>query len=262
MAANGAITGRYYLGLNSMKKILNIMMAVLLIMSTASANGLQENPAKLKINKAMLKNFFKSLIIPGWGQYENGNKVRGILYVTAELAGIYAYQSNYAAGEDKEVAFKAFGDEHWYYGRWSPHNDGETACGGNLRTHQMPTRTDADGVDLYDSNGFLIPLKDQHFYENISKYPEFVCGWDDIGELYDVEYTPNKLTYIEMRTRSNELYRNAQMSGTLIMLNHLISAFDAALGTDMTSFESSSFTGKLYINPLNVARGISMEVTF
>jgi hypothetical protein len=65
-----------------------------------------------------------------------------------------------------------------------------------------------------------------------------------------------------MRTHSNELYRNAQLAGTLIMVNHLISAFDAALGTDMTSFESSSFTGKLYINPLNVVRGISMEVTF
>jgi hypothetical protein len=121
-------------------------------------------------------------------------------------------------------------------------------------------------MDVYtDSDGIVRPIKDHHFYENISKYPEFVCGWDDWdpnGELADEDLSPNKLNYVDMRTRSNELYRNAQLAGTLIMVNHLISAFDAALGTDITSFESTSFAGKFYINPLNVSRGITMEVTF
>ncbi|MBT3229844.1 MAG: hypothetical protein HOD43_11255 [Candidatus Marinimicrobia bacterium] len=237
-----------------MKKILVLLIAGLLMLSIVQANEPQDSPAKLKVDKRMLKNFVKSLIIPGWGQWENGNKTRGILYLTAELAGIYGYQSNYSAGADKEVEFKLFGDEYWSYDRWSSTNTGETACGGNLRTHQMPTFTDGNNIEQ--------PIKDHHFYENISKYPEFVCGWDDIAQVDDDDLTPHKLTYVEMRTHSNELYRNAQLAGTLIMVNHLISAFDAALGTDMTSFESSSFTGKLYINPLNVVRGISMEVTF
>lgn len=213
----------------------------------------QENPTQLNVNKHMLKNFLKSLIIPGWGQYENGNKVRGIIYLTAELAGLYGYQANYSAGHDKEVEFKNFGDEHWDYTVWSFSDNGETAC-GNLRTHNMPTFIGTDGT--------IQPIRDHHFYENISKYPEFVCGWDDISLKDENDLTPNKSTYIDMRTRSNELYRNAQMVGTLIMVNHLISAFDAALGTDLTSFESTSFNGKFYINPLNVSRGISMEVTF
>ncbi len=239
-----------------------LLIVCLLILANAYAAEPQESPAKLKVNKQMLKNFVKSLIIPGWGQWENDNQVRGILYLTAELVGVYEYRSNFNAGYDKEVEYKAYADEHWYYGRWSPTNDGKTACGGNLRTHRMPTLTNSNGEYILDDFGYQMPLKDQHYYENISKYPEFVCGWDDISELYDDEYTPNKLTYIDMRTRSNALYRDAQLAGTLIMVNHLISAFDAALGTDMTSFESSSFTGKLYINPLNVSRGISMEVTF
>lgn len=253
MAGSGAITGRSYLGLNNMKKLILLFCVALSLLSSVSAADPQATPPSHKVDKHMLKNFLKSLIIPGWGQWENGNKIRGIVYVTAEIAGIYGYRTNFAAGDDKAVEFKLFADEHWDYTTWSYSDNGETAC-GNLRTHLMPTYIDPDGQ--------VTPIKDHHFYENISKYPEFVCGWDDISALYDKEYTPNKLTYIDMRTRSNELYRNAQLAGTLIMINHLISAFDAALGTDMTSFESTSFTGKLYINPLNVARGISMEVTF
>ena len=253
MVVSGDTTGRSYLDLNNMKKYLILLLTGLLMLSVVYANEPQEAPAKLNVDKHMLTNFVKSLIIPGWGQWENGNKVRGILYVTAEIAGIFGYQSNYTAGHDKELEFKVFGDEHWDYTTWSYSDNGETACGGNLRTHQMPTYMDGNTER---------PIKDHHFYENISKYPEFVCGWDDIAQLDDKDLTPNKTTYVEMRTHSNELFRNAQLAGTLIMVNHLISAFDAALGTDLTSFETSSYSGKLYINPLNVARGISMEVTF
>ena len=253
MAANGVITGRYYLALNRIIKISGSLIIGMLLISNIYA---QETPAKLKVDKSVLKNFMKSLIIPGWGQWENGNKSRGILYVTAEIAGIYGYQSNFQAADEKAVEFKLFADEHWAYDRWAPSNTGETACGGNLRTHQMPT---------YMDGNIERPIKDHHFYENISKYPEFVCGWDDWdsnSSLADKDLSPNKISYVHMRTQSNQWYRNAQIAGTLVMVNHLISAFDAALGTDMTSFESTSFVGKFYINPLNVSRGITMEVTF
>ena len=253
MVRNGAIIGRFCLVLTKLKKILFISLVGFLILSTGYTQEPPQSPAKLKVDKQMLKNFVKSMLIPGWGQLENGNKVRGILYVTAEIAGIYGYKTNYQAGADKESEFKLFGDEHWDYTTWSFSDNGETAC-GNLRTHGMQTYIDSDNI--------IRPIKDHHFYENISKYPEFVCGWDDIAQKDDEDLTPNKLAYIEMRTLSNELYRNAQLAGTLIMVNHLISAFDAALGTDMTSFESTSFDGKFYINPLNVSRGITMEFTF
>ncbi|MCF7827329.1 MAG: hypothetical protein K9M55_07245 [Candidatus Marinimicrobia bacterium] len=239
-----------------MKKLFLLFCVALLLLSSVSAADPQATPPKHKVDNHMFKNFLKSLLIPGWGQWENGNKIRGIVYVTAEIAGIYGYRTNFVAGDDKAVEFKLFADDHWDYTTWSFNDNGETAC-GNLRTHLMPTYIGLDGNPT--------PVRDHHFYENISKYPEFVCGWDDWdsnGELAEEDLSPHKITYIDMRTRSNQLYRNAQLAGTLIMVNHLISAFDAALGTDMTSFESTSFTGKLYINPLNVARGISMEVTF
>ena len=243
----------------TLNKLTQSLAILLLIVSFAWA-GDQKAPAKLQVNRTMVTNFFKSLIIPGWGQWSNGHKVRSVAFVTAEIASIYGYQVNYGDGESLETTFKLYADEHWDYQVWSLNDDGETAC-GNLRTHQMPTIGDIDGDGLDD------PLKDHHFYENIGKYPEFSCGWDDyidggIGYDYDEDDTKNKAEYIDMRTRSNQLYRYAQVSGTLVMVNHLISAFDAALGTDITTFESTNYTGKVYINPLNALNSIALEVKF
>jgi len=256
MGESGAFIGRSYSGLNSIKQI-SVILMLSLSLSIGFGGERQQAPPKLQFNRTMVINFMKSLIIPGWGQWSNGHKVRAVAYFTAEVAGVYAYQVNQTGGDDKATEFKAFADDHWDYLTWSATDDGETACGGYLRTHQMPTYLDA--------NNIVQPIKDHHFYENISKYPEFVCGWDDIAEKWEdgeKVYTPNKLIYIEMRTLSNDLYKNAQLASTLIMVNHLISAFDAALGTDITRFESTHYTGKFYINPLNTVNSIGLEVKF
>ena len=257
MAVNGAFTGRYYLGLNRHKLIAVLLLVSLLLAPAVQAETADKEPAKLNINKAMVVNFFKSLVIPGWGQWSNGHKGRAIAYATAELAGIYGYHAKQAAAIDKVVEFKAFADEHWDYQTWSLSDDGATACGAYLRTHRMPT--------YIDDNNIVQPYKDHHFYENISKYPEFVCGWDDIAQQWkeaERVYTPNKYEYIQMRTLSNDLYKDAQVIGTLIMVNHLVSAFDAAFGTDISKFETTNYTGKFYINPLNAVSRIGLEVKF
>jgi hypothetical protein len=239
---------------------------VLVFLLSISAMG-QDAPAQARVNKTMMVNFLKSLVIPGWGQWSNGHKAKAGVFMLAEVATIAGYQSNYTQAEDEARAFKIYANEHWYYGRWIANNGGnveETAC-GNLRTHEMRTLLDPHGDPILDENGFAIPLKDHHYFENISKYPEFICGWDDIADYYaedGKDYTPNKREYIDMRTHSNQLYRNAQLASTLLFANHLVSAIDAAFGTDITSFETTTYSGKLYINPLNALSSIKLEVRF
>lgn len=255
MVENGVSIGRCY---SVLSKVVKVMTVGVLIGALGLSAAAQENsPSRLNVNKKMIVNFGKSLLIPGWGQWSNGNKVRAAAYVLAELGGIYGYQSNHEAGYEKEQEFKAFANDHWNYDVWILTYDGETSCGQYLSTHPMPTYTDEQGV--------IQPIKDHHFYENISKYKEFVCGWDDVDQKWEEGskvYTPRKLDYIEMRTRSNDLYRNAQVAGTLIMLNHLISAFDAAFGTDITTFESTNYNGKFYINALHSIPSVKLEVKF
>jgi len=254
MAENGVFTGKSYSGLTNMKNLLFNSLIIGLLSTSLLAGDTTAD--RLTLNRDMVRNFFKSLVVPGWGQVSNGHKIRAAVYLTAELAGIYEYRTKFAEGDETALEFKAYADEHWDYQVWSFNDNGETAC-GNLRTHQMPTYIDDDGN--------VQPYKDHHFYENISKYPEFVCGWDDIDESWNEAekiYTPNKLTYIKMRTHSNDLYKQAQVAGTLIMVNHLISAFDAALGTDLKTFQTQNLAGKFYINPLSRIHSIGLEVKF
>lgn len=260
MVVNGVFIGRCCLALTRRKIISAFLVFIMLGTAGYASDNQKREPAKLAVNKTMLVNFMKSLIIPGWGQWSNGHKGRAVAYLTAELAGIYGYQINHTRASDKESEFKIFADEHWDYWTWSLTDDGTNTC-GYVSTHQMPT--------YLDENNTVQPVRDHHFYENISKYREFVCGWDDISLKWEeIEgkavrvYTPNKYEYIEMRTLSNDLYKNAQVATTLIMLNHLISAFDAAFGTDITKYESTNYTGKLYINPLNAVSRIGLEVKF
>lgn len=258
MGESGVSTGRYYLGLN--KAVYRFVLILIILSISVKAAEPGSSPAQLKINKKTAVNFGKSLLIPGWGQWSNGNKVRAIAYIVAEIGGIYSYKSNHDAGYDKELEFKAFADVHWDYHIWEHSTEvrgNEVYSCGNKSTHPMPTYIDDNGIEQ--------PIRDHHFYENISKYKEFVCGWDDVAEKWEEGsrvYTPRKLEYINMRTRSNDLYRNAQISGTLIMLNHLISAFDAAFGTDITTFESTNYSGKFYINAAHSMPSVKLEVKF
>ncbi|MCF7824395.1 MAG: hypothetical protein K9N35_09530 [Candidatus Marinimicrobia bacterium] len=240
-----------------MKRI-SLLLTLCLMLSSAFAGDVNATPAKLSVNKFMVKNFVKSLIIPGWGQWSNGHKGRAIVYITAEIGEIVGYQLRHNQGMDLESEFKIFADEHWSFEAWDAVSDDETACNDRYtRTHVMSTYIDLDGI--------LQPVRDQHFYENISKYREFVCGWDDVDLMWEEigkNYTPNKLKYIGMRTDSNDRYREARTFGTLILINHLISAFDAALGTNVTQFESTNYSGKFYINPLDANNSIGLEVKF
>ncbi|HNO24344.1 MAG TPA: caspase family protein [Leptospiraceae bacterium] len=42
------------------------------------------------------KNFYKSAVLPGWGQFARGDKIRGVLYGTAFFAGLGALASSYS----------------------------------------------------------------------------------------------------------------------------------------------------------------------
>jgi hypothetical protein len=90
---------------------------------------------------------------------------------------------------------------------------------------------------------FFIPLT---FYEIIGKEPEFITGWDDANDnpilFGDTTYTQlnsdnkpvapttrNQQAYVSMRDKANEYARmQAYFLGGMV-LNHIVSALDAAL---------------------------------
>jgi len=176
------------------------------------------------------KRFLSSLLIPGWGQYQRQHWLRAGSFALAEALGWYLNITLNRKGSDYEERYIQYADEHWDYNAWLQTGqqtpDGEQYCGYYL-SHEIPYR---------EINGVKYPYKDQHYYENIGKYNEFYCGWDDYADHWrdslGVEYTPHKVQYIEYRDISNSSYRQAQRILSFILLNHFVAAFEAAFGPD------------------------------
>lgn len=204
-----------------------------------------------------------SLIFPGLGQYKNGDPLwKPALFAGIEIASIAGWVQWNKQAEDIRNQYEKFGDIHWTLKGWventllipvisvSEYPDfkingthkltlhlsgiladdfGEFVSSDSLVTH--PEWIYSDNIDL---------SKDQHFYENIGKYDQFVGGWDDIEDWYAEEKTvedtieiilktPNKNDYINKRAKSNQFLKMANYAVTAVMFNHIISGLEAVL---------------------------------
>ena len=241
-----------------MKTRRNIICASLLLVSMLAEPLVAAEQQNMQ-SAQRIKNFMKSLLIPGWGQLSEDHTIRAGIFVAAEITAIASYASLHRRGQSLESDYKAFAAEHWDFAKWLSNDDGDQAC-GYIRTHQMPYTI---------VGGEPIPYRDHHYYENIGKYPEFICGWDDWNSRADEIhldggqiYTLTMKDYIEIRTSSNEAYRASRVALTLTMVNHLVSAFEAAAGTSLTTYTGDNFSAQLYINPVMQRPNVQLEVRF
>jgi hypothetical protein len=81
----------------------------------------------------------------------------------------------------------------------------------------------------------LPPYQSQQYYELIGKYPQFAQGWDDAqpnaSASYDeakAELSYNYLYYSGERGKANDYYSKSQTGVIIIVVNHILSAADAA----------------------------------
>ncbi|MCF7796316.1 MAG: hypothetical protein K9N11_04775 [Lentisphaeria bacterium] len=214
------------------------------------------------IPREMQRNFVKSLLIPGWGQLSEGHYKRAAAFALIEAGAIAGHYLYLAKEVDAVTDFENFVNLHWDFNQWiateSIINGSVYHC-GFIQTHAMDYET-IDGVKY--------PIKDSHYYENVGKYNEFICGWDDYdqanpdstadGELL----TPHKYEYSLMRRTANDYGKKAKHAVTIIMFNHLISAFEAAIGTDITTYTGKNWQATLLPDTHIERRGLQVVVTF
>jgi hypothetical protein len=106
----------------------------------------------------------------------------------------------------------------WERVDWGKINAVENAIAqisGNGFTHQLPHRPE------------------QQYFELIGKYPQFAAGWDDAGvmtkeRILNSDVSARFLEYSKMRGKANDFYNIATTGSVLIVLNHLLSALEAA----------------------------------
>jgi hypothetical protein len=76
----------------------------------------------------------------------------------------------------------------------------------------------------------LPPYGEQQYFELIGKYPQFNQGWDDAPANFDYgdPLTPRFRYYSVERGKANDHYATATTFVTIALVNHALSAVDAA----------------------------------
>ena len=211
--------------------------------------------------KSSKRAFAQSFLIPGWGQWYNGSRIKPFVFLGLEAAGWFGVSQFHSRGNKKQIQYQDFAnrpDSGWSYdlylqGLRAVYRD---SAGAPLASDTLKYRNPAwdtcfpncgSGVQQYvtfshhvytDENGN--PIKNQTYYENVGKYDQFAFGWRDFkdGEpitnpqdTVGVEFrTASRQSYLDQRANANREFNRATTVLMLTLGNHLLSAFEAALG--------------------------------
>jgi hypothetical protein len=148
---------------------------------------------------------FLSGVLPGAGQLAMGQQ-RGWLYLGIEGAAWFAYFSLRSAGHQSETDYREFADQHWEWTRYRTVTDCPGGGPQNFEEEQAALQ------DLYDN-------EKNKFYQEIGDQTVYACGWDTNG---------NRSDYVGMLDHADQLFRASGVMVGAVLLNHLVSAVDAA----------------------------------
>lgn len=177
--------------------------------------------------KSPKKAFLYSLLVPGWGQkYAGSHIAKPIFFLATEVTSWAFYLKYHNDGNKKTDEFRAFADLYWIEGENAP--DGHSYRDWLIDTIDVP----------YDTGqGFIEKLpngKNQQYYEMIGKYDQFRAGWDDYWTADSIQYnkgvsSPHRERYNVIRKNANDALTKANKFMIVALVNHVLSAFDAAI---------------------------------
>ena len=204
-----------------MKKYISAFVLTFFLISNLSFAGERnifnehkEKKENKKDEKVIAKAMLFSSIIPGAGQYYNGNKIKAILFGVVEVACIASYFNYHNKADDKKDEYKAYADQHYSFEQFKHNRDIIAKYAYQYNTHLQDDpfdifyETNDDGGYAQYSPGYFVidgpeydnfdvvqnELDWQHYYEDMGKYDRYWLGWDDYGVFDDQGnrwYNPN-----------------------------------------------------------------------
>jgi len=203
----------------------------------ALAAGEAEAPGNAR-PKSAGRAFVLSAVLPGSGEWYAGSRLKGAVFFGVEAAAVGLWYAWTGKGNDLEDEFRAYADEHWdplAYLNW---RETSRAIRYNSFTHALPC-----SAEVRAGNFAACGCKQkQQYYELLGKYDQFVAGWDDlvhaatgnpVANLADFDSvetvaSARRLDYEDRRDDSNRYLKRAGNVASLILVNHVLSAIDAA----------------------------------
>ncbi len=213
--------------------------------------------------KSVLRAALYSVVIPGVGQFYAGSIWKGALFAGIEIAAWTTYFVYDGKGDRQDADMQQFANERWLEKRyWSWLYYQGTQREEVRSDSRFPDYTLIELGEMDPYNGYLLETynsdvvsslrfleealghshklpvtKTQQYYEMIYKYAtQFGNAWND-ADFYATYYgntnqlTPNMFSYRDMRNQMNEFYDTAKIAANVVLINHVLSALDAAWTT-------------------------------
>jgi hypothetical protein len=206
--------------------------------------------------KSGFKAALYSAILPGAGEFYAESYWKAAIFTGIEIAAWTTHFIYDAKGSDQDRQMRRFADLHWderKYWSWLYYKASQ-----DQRIRELPEYQDLNYTVSTDANGNPILVdyseevknslrfledelnhthrlpetRTQQYYEMIYKYlTQFGNGWEDATDfdfIYENNLTPQMASYRNMRNRMNDFFDIATNATNVVLLNHLLSAIDAA----------------------------------
>lgn len=185
-----------------------------------------------------------SIVLPGAGEVYAESYWLAALFAGCEATALVLNLRYNKKGDDQTLLFEQYADAHWSlvkYAEWLNANAKTFPGGENTKPitidpdESLPDwqRVNWDELHAVESAvpvfSHRLPAHgEQQYFELIGKYDQYAFGWDDKTAGYYRDKSPRFLEYAVMRGDANSFYDTATMWINLLMLNHVLSAVDAA----------------------------------
>ena len=187
-------------------------------------------------------------IIPGTGEIYAKSYIKGAIFLAIEAGLWIAYGTYESDGNAQTEAYQSYANQNWSmnkYANWLVEQNfsGSTAITDPNTSNLELLRRQVNVVEAQNFSHQLPEIGSQQYYELIGKYQNFVVGWADADpnlstspgstNYYGTYQTPMYEDYSYSRQEANSYYDKANTSLTLVIVNHLLSAADAAWSVSM-----------------------------
>lgn len=209
-----------------------------------------------------------SLLVPGSGEFYAESYWKAALFLAIDVAAITIALSNDRKGNDQTAFYRSYADGHWSVVKYAEYAQ-TLAPTGRTYAWRVPG---TEGMDPWDRpwtqvnwselnrmerdiagyySHTLPPYGEQQYFELIGKYPQFNQGWDDAPAAftYGDPLTAHFLWYANERGRANTYYENATRWVTIAVVNHILSAVDAAWSASIYNKAQASVSSRVVPTP-------------
>jgi len=208
----------------------------------AGSDSLKQNTdTKKKKKKSVALGVLFSALLPGAGEFYGEDYLKAGIFFAIEVAawGTYIYFNN--KGNNQTDSYQKYADTYWdvrTYGRWLKDEGFEDS--GGINPDEPDLNVLMDQIRVCEQSNFshtLPEYKSQQYYELIGKYQNFQAGWTNLAHRptkaqgpywYETYHDPVFTGYADERQKANDFYDYAKIGPITAIVNHILSAADAA----------------------------------